>query len=104
MVESNVASLDLSNKSEYEKMGSTSTSFDDNCATYHICAETSLFIGEIRPLESVGVKGITGISKAEGIGIVRFDFIDDDGKTHIINDENLLYLPCALENLLSISQ
>ena len=50
----------------------------DNCATHHICANKSLFVGEMTPLSTVGVRGINGVSLAKGLGTVRFDIKDDD--------------------------
>ena len=76
----------------------------DNYATHHICAEKSLFIGEINPLTSVGVRGINGISRAEGTGTVKFEIRDDEEKSHEITLHNVLYLPQASKNLISISQ
>ena len=41
----------------------------DNCATHHICHDKSLFVGEIRPISNIGVKGISGCAeKNKGLG------------------------------------
>ena len=56
----------------------------DNCATHHICADRSLFVGDITPLDSVGVRGINGVSMANGVGTVKFQLKDDEGIPHEI--------------------
>ena len=103
-----VLANDEKENEEYDKLadfGDNEIEFGtDNCATHHICAEKSLFVGDITPLASVGVRGINGVSLAEGIGTVRFDVKDDDGKVHEITLHNVLYLPDASKNLISISQ
>ena len=41
---------------------------------------------------------------ANGVGSVRFKLKDDGGKSHEITLNNVLYLPEASKNLISISQ
>ena len=48
----------------------------DNCATHHICYEKDLYIGEIRKIGNVRVKGVSGSSVAAGIGTVQFTIKD----------------------------
>ena len=55
-------------------------------------------------MNSIGVKGINSVTLAEGIGSVRFELEDDDGKAHEIVLKNVLYLPEASKNLISILQ
>ena len=86
-------------------MSSGNTEFGtDNCATHHICHEKLLFVGEIRPISNIGVKGIAGSAKAEGIGTIEFVILDDNKEEHKIRLENVIYLPQAAKNLISISQ
>ena len=44
----------------------------DNCATFHACKDTSLFVGDIREDPDIIVKGVSGTSKAVGIGKLNF--------------------------------
>ena len=76
----------------------------DNCATHHICADRSLFVGEVNSVSEVGVKGINGVTQAEGIGRVKFRILDDDDNLHDVTLDNVLYLPGAAKNLISISK
>ena len=76
----------------------------DNCATHHICYDKSLFVGDIRPISNIGVKGISGCAQAEGIGTVEFTLLDDKKEEHNIRLDNVIYLPVAAKNLISISQ
>ena len=76
----------------------------DNCATHHICAIKSLFIDLNDTQIPVTIKGIAGASKAEGIGTIKFRMTDDTGKSHAIQLRNVIYLPDAAKNLISISQ
>ena len=83
----------------------TKTEFGtDNCATQHICGTRQLFRTMKEPDFPIGVKGISGISSAKGIGSIAFSIIDDAGKTHDITLDNVIYLPGAVKNLISISQ
>ena len=52
----------------------------DNCATHHICSVKSLFISLDDTCVPVTVKGISGASRAEGIGTISFKMTDDDEK------------------------
>ena len=61
-------------------------------------------MGELNPVNTIGVKGISGIAKAEGIGTVEFSLTDDDGIVHNIKLEGVIYLPQAAKNLISISK
>ena len=76
----------------------------DNCATHHICNNLSLFISPPIEVENVGIRGVSGSVSAEGIGTIQFSLQDDDGKDHLITLSNVIYLPSAPKNLISISQ
>ena len=52
----------------------------DNCATHHICFQRDLFVAIMGPESSIGVRGVSGSSTAEGIGTVKFRLKDGDGK------------------------
>ena len=70
---------DVAMHSEDFSLNSNSTEFGtDNCATHHICSERELFVGEIKPISNIGVKGISGSAMAEGIGTIEFVIVDDD--------------------------
>ena len=55
-------------------------------------------------LKSVGVQGIAGRVVAKGIGTVVFTVTDDNGEKSTITLENVIHLPEASKNLISISQ
>ena len=76
----------------------------DNCATHHISYEKELFIGEIRDIGNVGVKGISGSAIAAGIGTIQFTIKDSKGEQELVTLENVIYLPQASKNLISIAQ
>ena len=76
----------------------------DNCATQHICGVKELFVTMNPTTTAIGVKGISGTSMAEGMGTVRFTLKDDAQVVHNITLENVIYLPGAIKNLISISQ
>ena len=60
----------------------TNTEFGtDNCATQHICGLEDLFIHMREPASPIGVKGISGVSTAKGIGSIRFTLKDDQQTT-----------------------
>ena len=78
--------LALANNTEGEMGNQTftfatkSTEFGtDNCATHHICYEENLYIGEIRDIGNVGVKGISRSALAAGIGTMQFTIKDSKG-------------------------
>ena len=104
--------LALANEDENSGNSDETLKFDDggvefgadNCATHHICADKTLFVGDVTLLDGVGVRGINGTSMAKEIGTIKFEMKDDDGKSHTITLENVLYLPEASKNLISISQ
>ena len=104
--------LVLSNETSTETQGSEDFSFDanaiefgtDNCATHHICWDKSLFVGDILPAPDIGVKGVSGSTQAGGQGTIEFIMTDEKGEDHKIRLENVIYLPEAAKNLISISQ
>ena len=76
----------------------------DNRATQHICGVRNLFCTMRDPTHPIGVKGISGVSSAKGIGTIKFVLTDDDGQTHNVTLDNVIYLPGAIKNLISVSQ
>ena len=76
----------------------------DNCATQHICGLKELFITMKSPETTIGVRGISGVSIAESIGTVLFTLKYDNGRDHDIKLNNVIFLPGAVKNLISISQ
>ena len=83
----------------------TNTEFGTyNCATQHICGLEDLFIHMREPASPIGVKGISGVSTAKGIGSIRFTLKDDQQTTHTITLNDVIYPPGAVKNLISISQ
>ena len=76
----------------------------DNCATHHICGDRNLFFSMNDLPGDVHVNGISGSSVAEGIGTIRFHIMDTKGHDHLIALDNVIYLPGAAKNLISISQ
>ena len=77
----------------------------DNCATHHICSDYNLFKeSTYKLIESVGVQGIAGRAVAKGIGTVVFTVMDDNGEKSTITLKNVIHLPEASKNLISISQ
>ena len=76
----------------------------DNCATHHICGDKNLFMSMSDLPNDVHVNGISGSSMAKGIGTVRFHIMDTEGHDHLIVLDNVIYLPGAAKNLISISQ
>ena len=76
----------------------------DNCATHHICTNKALF-SEIKiPEREIGVQGVAGSLAAEGIGTIAFNITDDNGKLHAIVLQNVILLPSAPKNLISVSR
>ena len=100
----------LSNQAECEEeiafhFDTSITEFGtDNCATHHICNDISLYIEPPTPVDNIGIKGVSGRAQASGIGNIKFKLKDDDGKSHSINLNNIIYLPSAPKKLISISQ
>ena len=76
----------------------------DNCATQHICSQSELFTTMSEPSSRIGVKGVSGCSTAAGIGSIRFSMIDSNNIKHIVDLDNVIYLPEAAKNLISTSQ
>ena len=50
------------------------------------------------------IKGVSGRATPSGIGTIQFNLQDDEGVNHLITLDNVLYLPSAPKNLISISQ
>ena len=76
----------------------------DNCATHHVCSLFDLFIGKIIPAPHLGVKGINGVARAAGIGTIQFMIRNSLGKEEQITLHNVIYLPQAPKNLISITK
>ena len=64
----------------------------DNYATHHICNNRALFIGKIKKVTPIGVKGVGGIAEAVGIGKIRFWIKDESGEFKEITLGNVIYL------------
>ena len=76
----------------------------DNCATHHICGDRNLFTTLNDLPNDVHVNGISGSSMAKSIGSIRFHIMDTKGHDHLIVLDNVIYLPSAAKNLISVSQ
>ena len=61
-------------------------------------------MGEITTSTNIGVKGISGSSLVTGVEIIRFTIKDDKNKVHEIILDNVIYLPEAVKNLISVAQ
>ena len=73
----------------------------DNCATGHIFKDASYFIGDMIDI-SATICGI-GTEISTKMGTVNFTITDNKEKVHNITLQNVMYLPSAHKNLLSIS-
>ena len=49
----------------------------DKCAALHVYIDEDLFVGEIRPVTSVRIKGVSGTSAVEGTCVIKFTFNND---------------------------
>ena len=76
----------------------------DNCATNHVCSDRKLFSSLQLPKTSIGVRGVSGSSEASGVGTVKFKLSDDNGTPHDITLNNVIFLPGAAKNLISVTQ
>ena len=76
----------------------------DNCATHHICTEEKMFTKLFTPEREISVQGVAGSLEAKGVGTIRFTITDDDGRPHQIELNNVILLPSAPKNLISISR
>ena len=76
----------------------------DNCATHHICNDSSLFVSPPTKVENVGIRGVSGSALVEGIGSIQFALQDDDREDHLITLSNVIYLPSTPKTFISISQ
>ena len=43
-----------------------------NCATHHICNDLTMFVGRIRKVTNIGVKGVGGIFETIGLRMIFF--------------------------------
>ena len=75
----------------------------ENCATHHRCSKKFLFVGKIHKILSIGLRDVALSAIAEGIDTVAFKIANYDGTIHNITIDNLIYLPSAVNNLISIS-
>ena len=102
----------LTNSSTKDEVTNANVDFDeatakfgvDNCATHHLCGEKPLFIDLKDIDDSILVNGISGSKAAKGIGTVKFMILDLKGVYHEIVLENVVFLPGAVKNLISVSQ
>ena len=87
---------------DIERMDSDSYHFAiDTCTSYSICKEKELFVGKIKSLNQVYIKGIGGKTKAEGYGTIKLRITDDDGELHDLEIHDVLYVPASPANLIS---
>ena len=107
-----MTALSSSSEDDADKLTNANSDFSlstyefgmDNCATHHICVVKNLFV-TLRDISShVHVNGISGSSTAKGIGTIRFHIMDTKGHDHLITLDNVIYLPGAAKNLVSVSQ
>eukprot|EP00957_Ditylum_brightwellii_P041197 3118517-Ditylum_brightwellii.AAC.1 len=54
----------------------------DNCCTNHVCCYKRFFKEMREAPDGVGILGIGGVRKPEGIGTVVFQLIDSMGDAH----------------------
>eukprot|EP00957_Ditylum_brightwellii_P192891 14686872-Ditylum_brightwellii.AAC.1 len=76
----------------------------DNCCTNHVCFHERPFKEMREAPYGVEIPSIGGVRKPEGIGTVVFQLTDIMGDVHQIELENVLYIPDAAKNLISITQ
>ena len=76
----------------------------DNCATYHVCKDVNVFIGEIKSSMNVEVKVIGAVSITVGIGRIQFIIKDDKGYIQQIALDNLIYITDSPNNLIYITR
>eukprot|EP00957_Ditylum_brightwellii_P208433 15357415-Ditylum_brightwellii.AAC.1 len=76
----------------------------DNCCTNHVCCHKRLFREMREAPDRVGILGVGGVRKPEGFRTVVFQLTDSMVGVHQIELENVLYIPDAPKNLMSIAQ
>lgn len=69
-----------------------------------MCSETRLFTNISDPPITLNVRVVSDSSEAKGLGTITIDIKDDDGVHHTIKLTNDIYLPQAVEKLISIAQ
>lgn len=77
----------------------------DNCATGHICADSSMFIGAISDVNDdtkVATIGDTML-KPKGVGTVEWCWKDVTGTSHTYRLHNVFYFPDSPVNILSLT-
>ena len=93
--------------------GRESVSFDtdsksavcDNSANVHVCNQRSMYVGEIKPIESHKVATIGGKGHSPaGIGTVSWSWNDDVGHKHEYLVQNVLFFPQSPINILSVTE
>ena len=82
----------------------SSTMVCDNSANVHICNRRKMFVGEIRKVSNKQVATI-GVKwhQPSGIGIVKWIWRDDPGKSHEYLVEDVLLFPQSPINILSVT-
>ena len=77
----------------------------DNSANVHVCNQKSMYVGELRPIESHKVATIGGKGHSPaGIGTVKWSWNDDCGHKHEYLVENVLFFPQSPINILSVTE
>ncbi len=73
----------------------------DTCTSEGICKHEELFIGKIRNVHGLNVKGVGGEIAVHGVGTIKIRITDDAGSKHDLIIHNVLYVPESPANLLS---
>ena len=75
----------------------------DNGATHHIFSEKSLFVGKISKVQKNGVRGVSGLSIAEGMRTISLTINNSNETKYNLTIDNVIYLLTAVKNLISTS-
>lgn len=79
----------------------------DNSATCHICNNKSLFTSEITYLDvttDIGVSTAGGTVRPDGVGTISIRWNYDDGKSHPMSIDDVLYFPSSPVNIIGITK
>jgi hypothetical protein len=72
----------------------------DTGASISLSPVRSDFIGPIRPVQHVHIKGIASGLQAEGVGDISYNFTNDAGQSQTITLRNCLYVPQCVVRLI----
>ena len=76
----------------------------DTCTTATLSGCRSDFIGEIKPIQGVQLKGVGGTLPVVGRGTFLFNFLDDHGQEQQLKVEDAYYVPRLKLRLFSPQQ